>query len=198
MNKYRDTYCGKVNEELVDKEITLSGWVENIRDHGGVLFLDLRDEYGTIQLVSNIKLTEVIMINRNKDIVIDLNGQIPVSKITINITSTTTNDRNLVDIAKVEFLNNVYKEIPKPEMDIPVINNVTTSTKVAHESMEITWDRVGNITGYEVKVEEIDENGKVQGTKTFTTSEEYLKVRDIKAYGRYRISVQALNGEWQL
>ena len=133
----------------------------------------------------------------SNDIVIDLNGQIPVSKITINVTSTTTNDRNLVDIAKVEFLNNVYKEIPKPEMDIPLINSVVTSTKVAHESMEITWDRVGNITGYEVKVETIDDNGKVQSTKTFKTSQEYLKVRDIKAYGRYRISIQALNGEWQ-
>ena len=53
MNIYRDTYCGKVSEADVSKEIKLSGWVENIRDHGGVLFLDLRDEYGTIQLVSN-------------------------------------------------------------------------------------------------------------------------------------------------
>ncbi len=53
MNIYRDTYCGKVSEADVSKEIKLSGWVENIRDHGGVLFLDLRDEFGTIQLVSN-------------------------------------------------------------------------------------------------------------------------------------------------
>lgn len=132
----------------------------------------------------------------SSDIVIDLNGQIPVSKITINVTGT-TNDRNLVDIAKVEFLNNVYKEIPKPEMALPVINNVVTSTQVAHEKMEITWDRVQNVTGYEVKVETINDKGVVQNTRTFRTSEERLTVRDIKAYGRYRISIQSLNGEWQ-
>ena len=52
-NKYRTEYCGNVNDALVDKNIVLSGWVENIRDHGGVIFVDLRDIKGTVQLVSN-------------------------------------------------------------------------------------------------------------------------------------------------
>ncbi|MDD3392397.1 MAG: aspartate--tRNA ligase [Bacilli bacterium] len=38
---------------MIAKTIKVSGWIENIRDHGGVLFLDLRDMYGTLQLVSN-------------------------------------------------------------------------------------------------------------------------------------------------
>lgn len=133
----------------------------------------------------------------SNDIIIDLKGQVAVSKVTINVTSTTTNDRNLVDIAKVEFLNNVYKEIPKPDMEIPLINSVKTSTSVANENMEISWGKIGNITGYEVKVEEIDASGRVLNTRLFKTSNEYLTVRDIKAYSRYRVSIQALNGEWQ-
>jgi len=52
-NKYRNTYCGTITEFDVDAHVTLSGWIENIRDHGGIIFLDLRDETGTIQLVSN-------------------------------------------------------------------------------------------------------------------------------------------------
>ncbi len=53
MTKYRTHYCGKVKEKDIKQIVTLSGWVENIRDHGGVIFVDLRDESGTIQLVSN-------------------------------------------------------------------------------------------------------------------------------------------------
>ena len=53
MSKYRDCYAGKITEEYIDKTITTSGWVENIRDHGGVIFVDLRDQFGVLQLVSN-------------------------------------------------------------------------------------------------------------------------------------------------
>ena len=53
MNKFRTHYIKEITSELIDKEIVVSGWVENIRDHGGVLFLDLRDESGTLQTVSN-------------------------------------------------------------------------------------------------------------------------------------------------
>ena len=52
-NKYRDFYNGKVTEEQIGTPITLAGWVENIRDHGGVIFVYLRDETSVIQLVSN-------------------------------------------------------------------------------------------------------------------------------------------------
>ncbi len=52
-NKYRNNYCGLVTDNEINTEIRLAGWIENIRDHGGVIFVDMRDETGTIQLVSN-------------------------------------------------------------------------------------------------------------------------------------------------
>lgn len=52
-NKYRDCYGGEISEKDIDKKIKISGWIENIRDHGGVIFVDVRDEKGSIQLVSN-------------------------------------------------------------------------------------------------------------------------------------------------
>ena len=52
-NIYRDCYAGSLREKDIDKEIKVAGFIENIRDHGGVIFVDLRDYYGTLQLVSN-------------------------------------------------------------------------------------------------------------------------------------------------
>lgn len=47
----RNIYCGEVKEEHVGKEVVLNGWAFRIRDHGGVLFVDLRDRTGIIQVV---------------------------------------------------------------------------------------------------------------------------------------------------
>jgi aspartyl-tRNA synthetase len=47
----RTVYCGQVRPEHVGKKIVLSGWVHNRRDHGGVIFVDLRDRDGLVQLV---------------------------------------------------------------------------------------------------------------------------------------------------
>jgi len=47
----RSHYCGEVDESLIDKEIEVSGWVHRRRDHGGVIFLDMRDREGLLQVV---------------------------------------------------------------------------------------------------------------------------------------------------
>ena len=52
-NKYRTHKCSELTEKLVDKKVRVAGFVENIRDHGGVIFLDLRDMTGVVQVVSN-------------------------------------------------------------------------------------------------------------------------------------------------
>lgn len=48
---YRTHYCGAVTAEQIDQEITVSGWVHRRRDHGGVIFADLRDHSGLLQVV---------------------------------------------------------------------------------------------------------------------------------------------------
>ncbi|WP_251520249.1 aspartate--tRNA ligase [Staphylococcus sp. Marseille-Q6910] len=49
----RTTYCGLVTEEYLDQEIVLKGWVHNRRDLGGLIFVDLRDREGIVQIVFN-------------------------------------------------------------------------------------------------------------------------------------------------
>ncbi len=47
----RTHYCGEVTESLIDQEVTVCGWVHRRRDHGGVIFIDLRDREGLLQVV---------------------------------------------------------------------------------------------------------------------------------------------------
>jgi aspartyl-tRNA synthetase len=51
MHRYRSHHCGEPSEALINSKIRLSGWCHRIRDHGGVLFIDLRDHYGLTQCV---------------------------------------------------------------------------------------------------------------------------------------------------
>jgi aspartyl-tRNA synthetase len=52
-NAYRDAWCGEVLPERVDTEVRVAGWVNRRRDHGGLIFIDLRDRTGVVQLVFN-------------------------------------------------------------------------------------------------------------------------------------------------
>jgi aspartyl-tRNA synthetase len=52
-NGYRDTWCGLVLADRVDSEARVAGWVHRRRDHGGLIFIDLRDRTGIVQLVFN-------------------------------------------------------------------------------------------------------------------------------------------------
>lgn len=50
-NDYRDTWCGRVLPDRVEDEVRVAGWVNRRRDHGGLIFIDLRDRTGIVQLV---------------------------------------------------------------------------------------------------------------------------------------------------
>ena len=54
---YRTHHATEVTEELVGQKVTLSGWVDRRRDHGGVAFIDLRDNTGLVQVVIPYELS---------------------------------------------------------------------------------------------------------------------------------------------
>lgn len=49
MHRYRSQTCGELRANNVGETARLSGWVHRVRDHGGLLFIDLRDHYGLTQ-----------------------------------------------------------------------------------------------------------------------------------------------------
>lgn len=108
MNKYRTHLISSLTEKNVGEEIVISGWVENIRDHGGVLFLDLRDESGTIQTVSN---DDDMFKGIAKESVVRLSGKIRArDEGTENARLTTGNIELLV--SKLDILGASLHELP--------------------------------------------------------------------------------------
>jgi aspartyl-tRNA synthetase len=57
----RSHYCGELNESVIDQEVSLCGWVHRRRDHGGVIFVDLRDREGLVQVVFDPDTPETFM-----------------------------------------------------------------------------------------------------------------------------------------
>ena len=57
MNKYRTHNCSELSEKEINKTVYLSGWLHRKRDHGNLLFIDLRDHYG---------ITQCVIENKNK------------------------------------------------------------------------------------------------------------------------------------
>ena len=70
------TYCGSVNIKSIDKQITVNGWVNTRRDHGGVIFIDLRDHTGVLQVVFNPDSEETFKNAQNlrSEYVLELTG----------------------------------------------------------------------------------------------------------------------------
>ena len=113
MNKYRSHNCSEISEKDVGKEVRISGWVHRKRDHGNLLFLDLRDHFG---------ITQCVIENKDKNFKV-LEKLKPESVILINGTvvkrSSETQNKDLktglieVKIIEIEILSEA-KELPMP------------------------------------------------------------------------------------
>ncbi len=72
-NEYRTHTCGELRESDIGKTVRLAGWLENVRDHGGVKFADLRDQYGVVQVVVE---DEEMLRGINKESTISVTGTV--------------------------------------------------------------------------------------------------------------------------
>lgn len=105
---YRSDTADKIGEERIGDSVTLAGWIENIRDHGGVSFIDLRDFYGVVQVVMHdVNLLDGL----NKEDCISVSGVIEKrDEETYNpkIPSGTVE----LNCKKVEILGKVKEQLP--------------------------------------------------------------------------------------
>ena len=121
MNKYRSHNCSELSETEINKTVHLSGWLHRKRDHGNLLFIDLRDHYGITQCVIENKNDFFPILERTKpESVLKISGKvIKRSSETENLDLKT--GKIEVSISSVEVLSNA-KELPLPvfgEQDYP-------------------------------------------------------------------------------
>ncbi len=107
-NRYRDCTMENISEADVDKTLRIAGWVENIRDHGGVSFIDLRDMYGVMQVV----MRDTSLLNGiNKEDCISVEGKVEHRDEETYNPKIPTGTIEL-EAHSVDILGKVYKQLP--------------------------------------------------------------------------------------
>ncbi|MDE7282092.1 MAG: aspartate--tRNA ligase [Lachnospiraceae bacterium] len=107
-NIYRETTLKQISESDIGRELKVAGWVENIRDHGGVSFVDLRDMYGVLQVV----MRDTSLLNGlSKEMCISIDGLVEKRDEETYNPKIPTGTIEL-EAHKVEILGKVYKQLP--------------------------------------------------------------------------------------
>ncbi len=134
MNKYRTHMIKDLSSDIKDTVI-VSGWVENIRDHGGVLFLDLRDESGTLQTVSN---DDNMFKGLAKESVVELTGTIRKRSEDTYNERLSTGDIELL-VSKMEVLAESEHELP---FEIMTSRNTKDDIRLKYRYLDLRNERV--------------------------------------------------------
>ena len=136
---YRTHNCGQIRKSDVGKEVRLAGWIQTTRDMGGIVFIDLRDQYGITQLVSP-----------DKQELVDQLSKIP-SESTISVTGIVklrdeeTINKNIetgeveVEIATVEVLGKRTKSLP---FDVTSSQEVREDLRLQYRFLDLRNDKV--------------------------------------------------------
>ncbi len=127
--------------------------------------------------------------------VLDFGTQIAVKRVLIRITGTKKTEP-LVNIAKVEFVNNMEDRVPPPQLDIPSIKDLIPGDKMITAS----WTPQNNVTGYEVCVSGPVKGGTNETQTVRVSNAEHIITsildKNLIYNGKYAIKVRSVNGGW--
>ncbi|WP_318708461.1 aspartate--tRNA ligase [Candidatus Acetatifactor stercoripullorum] len=105
---YRDLTIEEIGEQHIGQELQMAGWVENIRDHGGVSFIDLRDMYGVLQVV--IRQPQLLK-GITKEMCLSIAGKVEKRDAQTYNPKLPTGTIEL-EAARIQVLGKVYKQLP--------------------------------------------------------------------------------------
>ena len=141
VNMYRTHTCGELRTADVDKKVKLAGWIQTTRDMGGIVFIDLRDQYGITQLVSPDDQEMVNKLSR-----IPTESTISVTGL-VKLRDEETINKNIatgeveVKIESVEILGKRTKSLP---FEVNTNQEVREDLRLQYRFLDIRNDRVKN------------------------------------------------------
>ena len=121
MNKFRTHSCGELTKKFTKKDVILSGWINKKRDHGNLLFIDLRDHYGITQCVIENNSKFFSLLERAKPESVIKIGGVVVKRAEGSENLDLKTGKIEVSIKSVKVLSNA-KDLPLPvfgEQDYP-------------------------------------------------------------------------------
>lgn len=136
-NKYRTHYCGQFRKEDISQKVRVAGWVENIRDHGGVIFVDVRDETGVIQAVSN---DNTMFDHLTRESTITIYGEIIKRDEELVNPRLKTGDVELL-VSELEILGKANNELP---FEIMISKDVNEEVRLKYRYLDLRNEKVHN------------------------------------------------------
>ena len=162
MSSMRSTYCGLVTEAQLGQTVTLCGWVNRRRDHGGVIFVDLRDREGYVQVVCDPDRAEMFKVAEDlrNEFCVQIKGLVRARP------EGTTNDN--LKSGKIEVLCHEMTVL-NPSVTPPFLlddDNLSETTRLTHRVLDLRRPYMQNnlMLRYRVAMEVrkyLDENGFV-------------------------------------
>lgn len=120
VNEFRTHTCGEIRESDMGKTVRVAGWLENVRDHGGVKFIDLRDHYGVVQVVVE---DESLIAGITKESTISVSGKV------IRRDKDTINEK--IETGTVEVEADIIKVLGKTKAPLPF--EIATSKEIKED-----------------------------------------------------------------
>lgn len=105
---YRSKMLGEVDERLIGQQIELAGWVKTIRDHGGIIFIDLRDKTGVVQLTTH---DDGVLSALTRESVISIKGKV-VARAEEVVNTTIKSGKIEVEIEELTILSKARNMLP--------------------------------------------------------------------------------------
>ena len=139
---FRTHTCNDVNKKMVGKEVTLCGWVHRRRDHGGLIFIDLRDRYGLTQIVFDPEINKdshALANDLRSEFVIQVKGNVRVRPAGMENKNMDTGEIE-VEVHELKVLN----KAKTPPFEIDQEKDVNEEVRLKYRYLDIRRQRMKN------------------------------------------------------